>query len=126
MAIRIYLVDDHPKVLTLIEERLAQESDFNVVGRAFDSKLAMEAVPVAKPDIVLIDPVTPNGLDLDTIRCFSEISPSVAVVVLTTFVDTALMVELRRLGVCQILEKGIASQQLVDILREAAKNNPTQ
>ena len=115
--IRIFLVDDHPKVLTQIEERLAQEDDFKVVGKASDWNQAKESILKSNPEVLLIDPVTPNGLDVDSIKSFQSNWPTMAIVVLTAFVDTGLMVELKKLGVCQVLEKGFASQNLIDILR---------
>jgi DNA-binding NarL/FixJ family response regulator len=116
-SIRIYLIDDHFKVLTQIEERLTQENDLNIVGKAVDVREATENIVSVDPDILLIDPVTTKGLDVEMIRNFREELPNASIVVLTAFVDTALLVELRKLGVCQILEKGIASQRLVDVLR---------
>lgn len=115
--IRIFLVDDHPIVLTQIEERLAQEDDFKVVGKAADWNHAKEAILKSNPEILLIDPVTSNGLDVDSIKGFQTNWPAMAIVVLTAFVDTALLVELKKLGVCRVLEKGFASQNLIDILR---------
>ena len=115
--IRIFLIDDHPKVLTQIEERLAQEDDFEVVGRASNWQQAEDSMVVTNPEVLLIDPVTPSGLDVDSIKSFKDNWPTMAIVVLTAFVDTGLLVELKKLGVCQVLEKGFASQNLIDVLR---------
>ena len=115
--IRIFLIDDHPKVLTQIEERLEQEDDFKVVGKASSWQQAKDSMGHSNPEVLLIDPVTPNGLDVESIKSFKANWPAMAIVVLTAFVDTNLLVELKKLGVCQVLEKGFASQNLVDVLR---------
>ncbi|MBN2502329.1 MAG: response regulator transcription factor [Anaerolineales bacterium] len=115
--IRIFLIDDHPKVLTQIEERLEQEDDFKVVGKASSWQQAKDSMDKSNPEVLLIDPVTPNGLDVDSIKSFKANWPAMAIVVLTAFVDTNLLVELKKLGVCQVLEKGFASQNLIDVLR---------
>ncbi len=115
--IRIFLIDDHPKVLTQIEERLEQEDDFKVVGKASNWQQAKDSMSISNPEVLLIDPVTPSGLDVESIKSFKANWPAMAIVVLTAFVDTNLLVELKKLGVCQVLEKGFASQNLIDVLR---------
>jgi two-component system nitrate/nitrite response regulator NarL len=118
--IRILLVDDHRKLLSQIEARLSYEEDFEIVGKASERGEALETAQTHKPEIVLLDPVTGEGLDIELIKGIRNTLPLTVIVVLTAFVDTAMLVELRKFGISKVLEKGIDSNELIGALREAA------
>lgn len=121
--IRIFLVDDHPKVLAQIESRLAAEDDLAVVGRAVDCEQAADTSFSEQPNILLIDPVTRDGLNLGLIEKLKAQFPATAIVVLTAFADTALQIDLKKIGVKHILEKGVDSQRLISTLREVVNSD---
>lgn len=120
MSIRILLADDHPKVRAQIRTRLSREADLDIVAEAGTSAQAVECALVYQPRVVLIDPMMHDGSGLEAVRHIAERLPATAVVVLTAFADTALQIDLRKLGVRQILAKDIESERLVRALREAA------
>ncbi len=117
-TIRILLADDHETLRRQIRARLSHEPHFEIVGEAEDSARAVECALMFKPHIVLIDPMMRDGLGLDATRQIASRLPDTAVVVLTAFADTAQRIELRKAGTRYILDKGIESQRLVEILRE--------
>ena len=115
--IRVLLIEDHPEVLKRIANRLAQETDIEVAGKA---STGVEAVKLAKkinPDLILIDPITDDGSGMATLDKLRDAFPSIAVVVLTAVVDTALQIKLQKLGIRSILEKGLNSKRLIRELR---------
>ncbi len=116
--IRILLADDHPGVRAQIRARLSHEPLFEIVAEAEGSAQAVECAMTLKPQIVLIDPMMRDGLGLDATRQIATRLPDTAVVVLTAFADTAQRIELRKAGTRYILNKGIESQRLLDILHE--------
>ena len=122
--VRVFIYDDHPKVLAQIVDRLAYEGDFEIVGKTSDKRLALNLAKKFtnsnSPNVLLIDPVQEAGVETDVICEFKEMFPSIAVVVLTVFVDAMLQMDLRKLGVKHILEKSIASDQLVEMLRSVS------
>lgn len=122
-SIRILLADDHPSVRAQIRARLTHESQFQIVGEAESSAQAVECALALHPDVVLIDPMMRDGLGLDATRQITSLLPSVAVVVLTAFADTAQAIELRRAGTRLILNKGIESRRLVEILSQIASRS---
>ncbi|MGE5139081.1 MAG: response regulator transcription factor [Rudaea sp.] len=125
-AIRILLADDHPAVRAQIRKRLAHEPDFAIVGEADCSASAVDCARELKPDIVLIDPMMQDGLGLNATRQIAALSQATAVVVLTAFSDTAQTIELRRAGTRHILNKGIESSRLVEVLRGIAGSRVPQ
>lgn len=118
--IPILIADQHLQVRTQVLARLNRESDFIVVGLAETSTDAISTANATHPHIILIDPIMRDGMGLEAIRRLRTDLPDTAVVVLTAFTDTAQKIELDKLGVRFILNKGIESYKLVDILRQAA------
>lgn len=122
--LRILVVDDHPEVLSQIEDRLSQEEGFWVFKSAsMDNAYAQ--IMECKPDVLLIDPFMDNGMCLKTLKQIIQMLPSLTVIVLAAVVDAASQVELNKIGIKFILEKKVSSDQLVDTLRvvEAIKRN---
>ena len=97
--IRIVLADDHPQVQKQLQVRLRRESDFDVVGVVVNSAQILKEIYEIKPDLLLIDPMMRDGLGLATLRQIYQHLPKTAIVVLTAFVDTALAVQLREIGI---------------------------
>lgn len=120
--IRILLADDHQNVRSQMRLRLVRERDFQVVAEAANSVQAVERAQELNPHIALIDPMMQDGLGLQTVRWIGDHLPETAVVVLTAVADTALQIELRKMGVRRILNKGIASPDLITILRDLKRS----
>lgn len=117
-TITILLADDHPRVRAQVRARLSHEPGFVIIGEAENSGQAVECALVARPQVVLIDPMMRDGLGLEATRQIASRLPDTAVVVLTAFADTATRIELRKAGTRYILDKGIESRRLVAILQE--------
>ena len=118
--IPLLIADEHTHDRTRVLGRLEREAVFKIVGVANDSSSAVHMAHQTHPRIVLIDPMMRDGLGLDAIRRVREENPQAAVVVLSAFTDTAQKIELEKLGVHFILNKGIESYKLVQALRDAA------
>ena len=124
-SIRILLADDHPGVRAQIRARLSHEPHFEIVGEAESSAQAVECALSLKPHVVLIDPMMRDGLGIEATRQIAARLPATAVVVLTAFADTAQQIELRKAGTRYILNKGIESQRLVEILHQLGRSDST-
>jgi CheY-like chemotaxis protein len=81
---RVFLVDDHQGILETLSAMLAD--DFDVVGRATDGRQALELVPQANPDVIVLD-VNMPGLDgFQTARALQRTGlPPTPVVFLSMF-----------------------------------------
>jgi DNA-binding NarL/FixJ family response regulator len=123
--IRVLIADDHAQVRTFLAARLGREEDIEVVGEAASSSQAVEYSIAAKPHVILMDPMMRDGRGLEALKQIRGYLPATMLVVLTAFVDTSLQIELRKIGVPQILVKGLETNSLVDILRSAAANPRT-
>lgn len=126
VPIRILIVDGHPEVLLRIGTRLAHESQFELVGQISSADEAVETAKKANPEIVLIDPIMQDGSGMRAIRELKKQMPTVSIVALTAFVDTAMRLELEKAGVCSILLKNIDPGFLVKTLTEIRASQDTK
>ena len=118
--IRIMLADDHDQVRVPMRVRLSRESDFEIVAEAATSDSALKAALATTPQVILIDPIMRDGRGLVVLTQIAQALPHTMLIALTAYSDTALQMELRRVGVASILDKGIASPLLVEKIRECA------
>jgi DNA-binding NarL/FixJ family response regulator len=121
--IRIMLADDHDQVRVPMRARLSREPDFEIVAEAATSESALKAALATTPQVVLIDPIMRDGRGLIALTQIAQALPQTILIALTAYSDTALQMELRRVGVASILDKGIETPHLVDKIRECARAN---
>ena len=119
--IRILLADDHTRVRGQISIRLRREPDLAVIGEAADSQQALALARRERPAVVLIDPFMRDGLGLETVHRIAACLPEIAIIVLAAVSDTSQRMALRKAGACQILDKGIPSEQLLRLLRQMGR-----
>ncbi len=115
--IRVLLADDHASVRAQLRTRLSREDCIQIVAEADNSARTIECTLASRPDVVLIDPMMRDGMGIEATRQILTRLPQTIVVVLTAFADTYQQIELRKIGVTHILNKGIESQRLIEILR---------
>lgn len=120
--IRVLVVDDHLIVrqgLRLMLEEAGE--DFELVGEAADGETALTLVHDLQPDVVLMDIRLP-GLDgIDALARIRANSPQIAVLILTTYNEDALIVRGLRAGACGYLLKDTTRDTLFRSVRTAAR-----
>ncbi len=121
-VIRVLVVDDHLIVrqgLRLMLEEAGE--DFELVGEAADAETALRLVHGLQPDVVLMDIRLP-GLDgIDALERMRANSPHIAVLILTTYNEDALIVRGLRAGACGYLLKDTTRDALFRAIRTAAR-----
>lgn len=121
----VVLVDDHAIVRQGLTSILERESDIRVVGEAATAAEARAVVARTQPDIVLLDLKLSTGSDTEGLAVCSELTgryPDVGVLVLTTFLDDALIVEAIRRGARGYVIKDVDTSGLVESIRAVARN----
>lgn len=123
MTLRVLVVDDHPAFRRALTSALRLVNDIEVAGEAGGGLAATEQARSLDPDVVLMDLSMP---DLDGIEAMKEIHktrPDLPVVILTAHADTGVEREARAAGASGFLAKGIALEDLVVVLHEAAEGS---
>jgi NarL family two-component system response regulator YdfI len=90
--LRVVVADDHQVVregLRMILEILGE--GFTLVGEAVDGTTALQVVGQVQPDVVLMDLRMPGMDGLEAIRQMHARWPQIAIIILTTYNEDALM-----------------------------------
>ena len=65
---KILLVDDHPLICEGVRTLLESSSQFEIIGEAGDSQLALELIQIYKPDLVILDISMPRVSGIETAK----------------------------------------------------------
>jgi len=119
--LRLLLVDDQAMFREGLRLTLGQQPDFEVVGEAGDGLAAIESVRRAAPDVVLMDLRMPNLGGAEATRRIKAETPSVKVIILTTFEEDEEVFSALRAGASGYLLKASPSGKLCEAIRLAAR-----
>ncbi|HEY3258658.1 MAG TPA: response regulator transcription factor [Pseudonocardiaceae bacterium] len=123
--LKIVLVDDHAIVRQGLRSILDLEDDMCVVGEAATAAEARAVVERTRPDIVLLDLKLSTGSNTEGLDVCAELTeryPQIGVLVLTTFLDDALVIEAIHRGAKGYVIKDVDTTGLVASIRTVARN----
>ncbi len=119
--IRVVIADDHVIVREGVRLILETGQDIELVGDATDGAMAVRLVGELQPDVVLMDLRMPGMDGLQAIEHIHAQWPQVAIVILTTYNEDALMLRGLQAGACGYLLKDTSRETLLDAIRTAAR-----
>jgi two-component system nitrate/nitrite response regulator NarP len=114
---KLLIADDHPFVLSGLRAVLA-DSDYIVVAAAASGTAALDELPTARPDILLLDVRMAGHGGLDVLRTLRSRGDERPVVLLTASLDDSRLIEALRLNVDGIVLKDTAQDVLIHCLDE--------
>ena len=114
---RIALVDDQAMVRQGLRMILEAEPGFTVVGEAADGRQAIELVPRAKPDIVLMDVRMPRRGGIDACTMIKDAVPSAKIIMLTISDEEADLYDAIKAGAMGYLLKEISIEEVASAIR---------
>ena len=115
--IRVVIAEDQAMVLGALAALLEMESDINVVARAVNGKLALEAVAQHHPDILITDIEMPEGTGLDVAAELKRRNEHTRVIILTTFARPGYLRRALEAGAAGYLLKDMPADKLADAVR---------
>ncbi len=119
--IRVLLADDHAVVRAGLRLLLSAQPDLEVVGEANDGQEALERALALRPDVVLMDLQMPRLDGLEATRRLRAALPQAAVVVLTTYTDSANVAQALGAGAIGYVSKDLPPRELAATIRRAAR-----
>jgi two-component system nitrate/nitrite response regulator NarP len=117
---KIVLADDDPLTREGIK-LLLSTSPYTVVGEAENGVQALELVPSARPDLLLLDFDMPERSGFDVLRTLRERGDQRPVVLLTGRMSDERVFEALRTGLNGLVIKAMAMQQLLTCLDAVTK-----
>jgi DNA-binding NarL/FixJ family response regulator len=123
--VRIVLVDDHAIVRQGLRSILERQSDLTVVGEASTAAEARVVVSQVRPTVVLLDLKLSTGTDVEGLDLCEELTrrcPDLGVLVLSTFLDDALLADAVRRGAQGYVVKDVDTTELLQAIRAVARH----
>jgi DNA-binding NarL/FixJ family response regulator len=119
--IRVVLVDDHAVVRSGLAQLLGGAEDIEVVGQAGDGLEAVQLVRSARPDVVVMDLQMPRMDGVEATKVILQEDPSVEIVVLTSFSDSARIVAALDAGAVGYLLKDADPDDVLEGVRAVSR-----
>ena len=120
MTIRVCLVEDQTIVRQGLRGLLALNPDIEVVAEAGDGEEALEVIPRAQPDVILLDLRMPRLDGVGVLRAMRERGIATPALILTTFDDDSMLFEAVRAGAKGWLLKDVSLERLTSAIRTVA------
>ena len=120
MTIRVFLLDDHELVREGIRSLLESDEDIEVVGEAGTAADAMTRVPLAKPDVAILDVRLEDGSGIEVCRDLRSSMPDLVCLMLTSFDDDEALYSSVMAGAAGYVLKQIKARDLIDDVKKVA------
>jgi two-component system response regulator DevR len=120
VAIRVFLVDDHELVREGIRSLLESDGDLEVVGEASSAAEALARIPLAKPDVAILDVRLEDGDGISVCRDMRSVLPDLVCLMLTSFADDEALFASVMAGAAGYILKQIRGRDLVEDVKKVA------
>jgi two-component system response regulator DevR len=121
MSIRVFLLDDHEVVRQGIRLLLEVDEDIEVVGEAATGAEAMARIPLAKPDVAILDVRLEEGSGIEVCRDIRSAMPDLVCLMLTSYADDEAMYSAVMAGAAGYVLKQINARDLIDDVKKVAE-----
>ena len=120
MTIRVFLLDDQELVRVGIRTLLESDDEIQVVGEAASVTEALSRIPLARPDVAILDVLLQDGNGIEVCRDVRSTMPELACLMLTSFADDEALYASAMAGAAGYVLKQIKARDLVDDVKKVA------
>lgn len=118
--IRVFIADDQLLVRQGIRRLLELDRELEIVGEAEDGAQTISGVPQSRADVLLLDIRMPKKSGVDVLRELAAARALPPTLILTTFEDSAVVLEGIRAGARGFMLKDVSYEQLIRAIRSIA------
>lgn len=120
--LRILLADDHIVMRTGLRALLERQPNLEVVGESENGREAIELVSSLRPDVVVMDVGMPVLNGIEATKTIVTQHPTVAVVILSMYVDESYIMRALKAGARGYLLKDSAPADLISAIQAVSQN----
>jgi len=121
VTIRVFLLDDHELVREGIRSLLESDEEIEVVGEASTGAEALARVPLAQPDVAILDVRLDDGKSgIEVCRDLRSAMPDLVCLMLTSFPDDEAIYASVMAGAAGFVLKQIKARDLIDDVKKVA------
>jgi diguanylate cyclase (GGDEF)-like protein len=120
-TIRVLIADDDPSVRLTLAAMARREDGLDVAGEAEDADQAIAMAARRRPDVVLLDFDMPGGGGVRAAVEIREASPTTRVVAFSAHDSQSAMLDMSRAGAVGYVVKGAPDDEIVRVIRSAAR-----
>ena len=117
MAVRVFIVEDHPIVLEGYVMLLRGLPDVELVGTATTGEDALDRVPAVAPDVVAVDLQLPGMSGLEVVKRLRARGDGPSILVVSAHAESLYAERALEAGADGYLTKGEAARRLPDAIR---------
>ncbi len=121
MAIRVFIVDDHPLVRQGLAQIIESQDDLELCGEAEDSMSAMRGIELKKPDAIIVDISLQGNNGLELIKNVKAIHEQIPILVFSMHDESIYAQRALRAGAKGYVMKKESSEKIVDAIRRIIK-----
>ena len=118
MSISIAIVEDLDEVREGLKQFISLNPEFNVMESFTTAEEALPAIPMLKPDIVIMDINLPGMNGIECIRQMKDKSPSTQFMMFTIYENDEKVFDALKAGASGYLLKNTGLVQLIEALKE--------
>ena len=118
--IRVFIADDQLLVRQGIRRLLELDREIAIAGEAEDGAQTIARVPQLRPDVLLLDVRMPKKSGVDVLRELAAANALPPTLILTTFEDSAVVLEGVRAGARGFMLKDVSYEQLIHAIHAIA------
>jgi two-component system, NarL family, response regulator DevR len=120
MTIRVFLLDDHELVREGIRSLLEGDDEIEVVGEAATAEEAMTRIPLAKPDVAVLDVRLEDGNGIEVCRDIRSLMPELICLMLTSYADDEALYASVMAGAAGYVLKQVKARDLIEDVKKVA------
>jgi DNA-binding NarL/FixJ family response regulator len=121
VPITVSIVEDNEQVRGTLARLINRAEGFRCLNQYANAEAALEDIPQARPDVVLMDINLPGINGVECVRRLKQIAPEVHVIMLTVYEDTENIFNALAAGAMGYLLKRTSRDELLAAIKDVIK-----
>lgn len=121
MATTVSIVEDSDQVRNTLARLINRAEGFSCLSQYPSAEAALEGLPQARPNVVLMDINLPGINGVECVRRLKQIAPEIQVIMLTVYEDTENIFNALAAGATGYLLKRTSTQELLAAIKDVLR-----